>query len=116
MAQWGPRKNLANTLKWFVEEFHDEEVGLVIKSNLAKNCLIDREILMERLQDNLKNTFPNKKCKVYLLHGDMSEQEIHALYNHPQIRAKLALPHGEGFGLPLFEAAYSGLPVVATGS
>jgi glycosyltransferase involved in cell wall biosynthesis len=115
MAQWGPRKNLANTLKWFVEEFHDEEVGLVIKSNLAKNCLIDREILMERLQDNLKNTFPNKKCKVYLLHGDMSEQEIHALYNHPQIRAKLALPHGEGFGLPLFEAAYSGLPVVATG-
>jgi hypothetical protein len=25
------------------------------------------------------------------------------------------LPHGEGFGLPLFEAAYSGLPVVATG-
>jgi len=27
----------------------------------------------------------------------------------------ISLAHGEGFGLPLFEAAYSGLPVVATG-
>jgi hypothetical protein len=25
------------------------------------------------------------------------------------------MAHGEGFGLPIFEAAYSGLPVVATG-
>ena len=115
MAQWGPRKNLANTLRWFVEEFHDEEVGLVLKTNMAKNCLMDREILMSQLKDNISQSFPDKKCKVYLLHGDMTEEEIHALYKHPQIKAKLALPHGEGFGLPLFEAAYSGLPVVATG-
>jgi glycosyltransferase involved in cell wall biosynthesis len=25
------------------------------------------------------------------------------------------LPHGEGFGLPLFEAAYSGMPVITVG-
>ena len=42
VAQWGPRKNLANTVKWFVEEFKDEEVGLVIKTNIAKNCFMDR--------------------------------------------------------------------------
>tara|TARA_R110002110_G_scaffold242539_3_gene458942 strand:- start:198 stop:725 length:528 start_codon:yes stop_codon:yes gene_type:complete len=45
----------------------------------------------------------------------MTDEEIHALYKHPQIDAFLALPHGEGFGLPIFEAAYSGMPVVATG-
>ena len=115
MAQWGPRKNLSNTLKWFVEEFHDEEVGLVLKTNMAKNCLMDRELLVAQIKDNLSQNYPDKKCKIYLLHGDMTEEEIHALYKHPQIRAKLALPHGEGFGLPLFEAAYSGLPVIATG-
>jgi len=114
IAQFGPRKNLPNTIRWFVEEFHDEEVGLVVKSNLAKNCLMDREHLMGELHGFLKN-YPDRKCKVYLLHGDMSDEEIHSLYVHPQIKALLALPHGEGFGLPIFEAAYSGLPVIATG-
>jgi hypothetical protein len=32
VAQFGPRKNLHNTIKWFVEEFHDENVGLVAVS------------------------------------------------------------------------------------
>ena len=27
----------------------------------------------------------------------------------------VAIPHGEGFGLPIFEAAYSGLPIVSIG-
>lgn len=115
IAQWGPRKNLANTVKWFVEEFHDDNVGLVIKSNMAKNCLMDRQVMLHRLKEQLHQKYPDRNCKIYLLHGDMSEEEIHSLYIHPQIKAMLALPHGEGFGLPLFEAAYSGLPVVATG-
>ena len=42
----------------------------------------------------------------------MSEQELHSLYVHPKIKALINLGHGEGFGLPLFEAAYSGLPVI----
>ncbi len=35
VAQLGPRKNLENTVRWFVEEFIDEEVGLVIKGQSA---------------------------------------------------------------------------------
>jgi glycosyltransferase involved in cell wall biosynthesis len=115
MAQWGPRKNLPNTVKWFIEEFHDEEVGLILKTNLTKNCLIDRELVHSRLKDQFNTRFPDKVCKIYLLHGDMTETEIHSLYKHPKVSAMVALPHGEGFGLPIFEAAYSGIPVVATG-
>ena len=41
VAQFGPRKNLVNSIKWFVEEFFSDNVGLVIKTNIAKNSLID---------------------------------------------------------------------------
>jgi len=66
----------------------------------------------------IKSLIPNEediKCKVYLLHGDMSEAEMHSLYKHPKIKSMICLSHGEGFGLPLFEAAYSGLPIIAPG-
>ena len=114
VAQFGPRKNIPNTVKWFVEEFKDEEVGLVLKTNIAKNCLMDREKLFTDMK-NFMSQLGEHKCKVYLLHGDMTDEEMHALYKHSKIDALVALPHGEGFGLPIFEAAYSGLPVVATG-
>jgi len=114
VAQFGPRKNIPNTVKWFVEEFKDEEVGLVVKTNIAKNCLMDREHLFGDMK-NFMTQLGEHKCKVYLLHGDMTDAEMHSLYRHSKIDALVALPHGEGFGLPIFEAAYSGLPVVATG-
>jgi glycosyltransferase involved in cell wall biosynthesis len=113
-AQISPRKNVQNTIKWFVEEFRDEEVGLVVKGNLAKNCLMDREHLFNDLR-NFINGLGEKKCKVYLLHGDMTDEEMHSLQRHPKISAFVSLAHGEGFGLPIYEAAYSGTPVVATG-
>ena len=44
--------------------------------------------------------------------GYMNNNEIHSLYQNPKIKALVSLTHGEGFGLPLFEAAYCGLPVI----
>jgi glycosyltransferase involved in cell wall biosynthesis len=115
VAQFSPRKNIPNTIKWFVEEFHDEEVGLVVKTNLARNCLSDREHMFNQFKNFLQQTAPDRKCKVYLLHGDMTDEEMHSLYKNENVSAFVCLPHGEGFGLPFFEAAYSGLPVVAPG-
>ena len=114
VAQFGPRKNLPNTIKWFVEEFKDNgDVGLIVKSNIAKNCFMDRERIFIDLKGFI-SSLESHKCKIYLLHGDMTDEEMHSLYRHPKVSALLALPHGEGYGLPIFEAAYSGLPVVAT--
>lgn len=115
VAQWGPRKNMGETVRWFIEEFHDDEVGLIIKTNIAKNSVIDREHMIKRINEQIGEKYPDKKCKLYLIHGDMTESEMHALYKNPKIKAMVSFPHGEGFGLPLFEAAYSGLPVVCTG-
>ena len=75
---------------------------------------MDRKQLFNDLANFLRQ-MGERQCKVYLLHGDMTDAEMHSLYNNEKIDALVSLPHGEGFGLPLFEAAYSGLPVVATG-
>jgi len=114
VAQWGPRKNLANTIKWFIEEFRNEEVGLVLKINVANNSIIDMNKSLKKLKENLE-PFGDRKCKIYMLHGDMLTQEMASLYHHPKIKALINISHGEGYGLPIFEAAYSGLPVVTIG-
>ena len=111
IGTWIPRKNLEKTIKWFVEEFYDQEIGLVVKTSLAKNCLRDREVAYIKLKQ-LLNEYKDRKCSVYLLHGDMTEQEMTGLYQHPKIKALVSIAHGEGFGLPMFEAAYNALPIV----
>ena len=114
VAQQGPRKNLENTIKWFVEENIDQKVGLVVKTFIKNGAIIDRKHA-EKMLSIVLSKYPERKCKVYLLHGDMTDAEMHSLYKHPQIKAMVSLTHGEGFGLPLFEAAYSALPIIAPG-
>ena len=114
MCQWGPRKNLGNTISWFIEENFDQEVGLIIKTNIKNHSIIDREHAEAAIRGYLTED-KDRKCKVYLLHGDMNEEEMTALYRNPKIKAMISTTHGEGFGLPLFEAAYNGMPVVAPG-
>jgi glycosyltransferase involved in cell wall biosynthesis len=111
MAQAGPRKNLPNTIKWFVEEFIDQEVGLVVKASIASDSLADRIATEERMK-SLLAAYPDRKCKVYLLHGTLEESQLSALYQNKKIKAMLSLTHGEGFGLPLFEAVCNGVPVI----
>lgn len=112
VCQWGPRKNLEATIFSFIEEFLNEDVGLVLKTNIMKNNVTDKAACHQRLEGFLKN-FPNRKCKIYLVHGNLTSSEMAGLYTHPKIKALVSTTHGEGFGLPLFEAAYSGLPIIA---
>jgi hypothetical protein len=116
VAQWGPRKNVEATINNFLQEFKDQEVGLVLKLNITKNSTMDRlttEQKIKRLVDKFREQNENVKCKVYLLHGSMTDEEMRGLYRHPQIKAFVTTTHGEGFGLPLFEAAIAELPIVA---
>ena len=114
VSQWGPRKNLENTVKWFVEENIDRDVGLVIKTNWLKNCTIDRSHTVKRLK-NLLAPYGERKCSITLLHGYMNEEELQGLYRHKKIKAFINIAHGEGFGLPLMDAAIAALPIITVG-
>lgn len=110
------RKNLFNTIKWICEEFSDNEnVGIVIKTNTAKNTKSDRDnviaVLNKLVTEIKRGTYP----KINLMHGLLTNNEMTCLYKHPKIKALVSLTRGEGFGLPLLEAAVAGLPVITTG-
>lgn len=109
----GPRKNIENMVKWFTEEFKNENVGLILKTAVSTSGAIDRENTVEAIKSVIIPQ-SERKCKVYLLHGDLEESEIHSLYNRQDVHAYVSATHGEGYGLPIFESSYYGLPVVAT--
>ena len=118
VGQWGPRKNMDNAIRWWLEENWEEDVVLVVKTSHRRNNIMDREFTQNRLTALLRSikVDPTKrKCSLKLLHGDMSEAEMKSLYAHPAIKCMVTATHGEGFGLPLFEFAQTGKLIVAPG-
>jgi glycosyltransferase involved in cell wall biosynthesis len=110
------RKNIFFTIKWLCEAFKDDkDVGIIIKTNMGRNTQIDcrktKNIMQLLAKECRKGSFP----KIHLLHGELSNKEVAALYKHKQVKALVSLTRGEGYGLPILEAAASGLPVIATG-
>lgn len=109
------RKNTFNTIKWLCETFKDDPtVGIVIKTNASRYTKFDKHqctvLLQQLLAEVRKGSYP----RVHLLHGDMTDEEVVSIYRHPQIKALVSLTRGEGYGLPILEAAACGLPIIAT--
>jgi len=118
VGQWGPRKNMDNAIRWWLEENWEEDVVLVVKTSHRRNNIMDREFTQNRLTALLRSIKADpakRKCSLKLLHGDMSEAEMKSLYAHPAIRCMVTATHGEGFGLPLFEFAQTGKLIVSPG-
>ena len=116
VSQLAPRKNIINMLDWFTEEFYnDPDVGLVLKTHLINNSVPDCNHTKTQLQSflNMNKNREDKKCKVYLLHGNLSEEQMHGLYDPNKITGYISSTHGEGFGIPMFNAVCSDIPVIA---
>ena len=69
---------------------------------------------MKKIKD-IRNTIKGEDLpNIYLLHGDLTDEEMNELYHHPRVKAHATLTHGEGFGRPLLEASLSEKPVIAS--
>lgn len=109
------RKNLFNTLKWLFE-YHknDEDVGIILKTNLGRGTVLDKMKTVEYTNTLVKRFKQGPGPKLHLVHGNMSGEEVAALYHLPSVKAYVSATRGEGYGLPLIDAAVAGLPVIAT--
>jgi glycosyltransferase involved in cell wall biosynthesis len=109
------RKNLFKTLKWLCEAFaKDPDVGVILKTNSGRGTSIDRKITQKLVNDLVNEIRPGPFPRIHLLHGNLTKEEMASVYRIPSVKAFVSLTRGEGYGLPLLEAAASDIPVIAT--
>ena len=111
------RKDIGMVIKTFATVFQympkGQQPGLIVKTSSAGFSIMDRENMAERI-DGITKTFGDKCPPIYLIHGDLNEPEMAALYHHPKVKAMLSFAKGEGYGRPLAEFAVTGKPILVS--
>ena len=111
------RKNTGLMLKTFLETFNTsskKKPALIMKTNQVDYSNLDRDDILQKIEGvtkMVKGNLPN----IYLLHGEMTEEELNQLNNDPKVKAFVNFTKGEGFGRPLLEQAITGKPVICSG-
>jgi len=110
------RKDLGMLVKTFLETFKNmkNSPALLMKSSGATFSLIDKREILVKIEDIKKSVDAKVLPNIYLLHGDLTDDEMNELYNHPKVKSHVTFTHGEGFGRPLLEASISQKPIIAS--
>jgi glycosyltransferase involved in cell wall biosynthesis len=109
------RKDTGMLIKTFLETFKDkkQKPGLILKTSSATYSIMDREEMLDKIrkiQESVGGDLPN----VYLLHGELEDEQVNELYNHPKVKALATFTKGEGYGRPLLEASITQKPIIAS--
>ena len=111
------RKNTALLIKTFLETFKGiskKKPALVLKTNMVNYSLIDRVGVLKNI-NRIKEKFKGENLpNIYLVHGELTDEEMNQLNNDPKVKAFISFTKGEGYGRPLAEAAITGKPTIVS--
>ena len=111
------RKNVGQTIKVFLETFKNKHnaPALILKTAVHNGSIMDHTEVLNKI-NNIKSTVKAKKLpNIYLIHGELEEEDMNHLYNHPKVKAMVNFTKGEGFGRPLLEFSVFKKPIIASG-
>jgi glycosyltransferase involved in cell wall biosynthesis len=111
------RKNVGYMIKAFLEVFKKKKnkPALILKVSQGATSILDRDKILKKIDDVRRSVVGSELPNIYLIHGDLSDKEINAIYNHSKVKAMINLTKGEGFGRPLLEFSVVGKPIIASG-
>jgi glycosyltransferase involved in cell wall biosynthesis len=111
------RKNVGYMIKAFLEVFKNKKAkpALIIKTSQGAPSIIDRDRMLKKIEDIRKTVSGSDLPNIYLIHGDLTDEDINCMYNHPKVKAMISFTKGEGFGRPLLEFSVVGKPIIASG-
>jgi glycosyltransferase involved in cell wall biosynthesis len=109
------RKDVGMLIKCFVESFKDEvdKPGLILKTSSAHFSVKQREELRKKIE-TISYSVTQTPPSIYLLFGDLTDNEMNDLYNHPKVKSMVSITKGEGFGRPLLEFSMTGKPIISS--
>jgi hypothetical protein len=110
------RKNVGYMIKAFLETFKNKakKPALILKTSVMGSSIMDRDELLKRINSIRESVNSTNLPNIYLVHGDLSDEDINVLYNHPKIKAMISFTKGEGFGRPLLEFSTSKKPIITS--
>ena len=108
------RKDVGMMIKTFLETFKGKKSrpGLILKTSAGNYSIMDRDGILDKIRQ-IEEAVGGDLPSIYLLHGELSDEEVNILYNHPKVKAHVSFTKGEGYGRPLLEASISQKPVIA---
>jgi glycosyltransferase involved in cell wall biosynthesis len=109
------RKNIGGLLHCFFNTYKNTKnaPALIMKTSGATYSIMDRMEIENKI-NQVREMFGTAKLpSVYLIHGELTDAEMNAMYNHPKIKAMVSFTKAEGFGRPLLEFSTTGKPIIA---
>ena len=109
------RKNLSGLVHCFYTTYKDKKnaPALILKTSGATYSIMDRMEIEHKI-NQLGEMFKGHKLpNVYVLHGELTDAEMNALYNHSKVKAMISFTKAEGFGRPLLEFSTTSKPIIA---
>jgi len=107
------RKNLVSLIKDFSLAFKGkaDKPALLVKTSGVNFSIYDRDTTLERIR-LAKEQVPDNDVDVYLLHGELTDNELSALYNNNRVIAFVSETRGEGQGGSIAQMALIGKPTI----
>jgi len=120
------RKDVGMLIKTFYESFKNKskknQPALILKTSGANFSYLDEHQIHSRVlqiahsiaRKDKQITDINNLPSVYVIHGQLTQDQLNSVYNHNKVKAMVSFTKGEGFGRPLLEFGTTGKPIVAS--